>query len=215
MSLDLPNMVYKNKRNFQVCAFCETKIDYESLYNETLKKIDILEFRIEQMHLKDSCYNKVYENDYKTGKLKMLEIAQPAPFYTDRVVLMITLTFDPRKFQVLINRTAQRLYIRMIIDEYIELFNPDIIYGCFELHDSGVVHSHFLIPNFSDDDLNWFKKKFTNNPKNETAVHRCEKTLADGLRYVNKLETKDNNNIHNYFIYKKIQNKISSNIYIS
>jgi len=212
MSLDL-GMVTKQKK-FSICAFCETKVDYKTLYEESLKTIELLEFRIEQMHLKDSCYNKVYENEYQNGKLIMLETAQPAPFYTDGLVNMITLTFDPKKFPVLINRSAQRLYIRMIIDEYIELFNPGIIYGCFELHDSGVVHSHFIILNFSIDDLNWFKKQFTNNPKNDTAVHRCGKTLADGLQYVNKLETKDNNNIHNYFIYKKMsKNKISPLLY--
>jgi len=202
MSLDLPDVVFKKK--FSICAFCDTKVDYQTLYNESLKTIDILEFRIEQMHLKDSCYNKIYEND-KKPITRLVEIPMKIHWPLNRKVYMVTLTFDPKKFKVLINRTAQRSYIRMIVDEYIELFTPDYLYGCYELHDSGVVHSHFIISNFSDDELNWFKKKFTDNPKNDTAVHRCEKDKLDAIEYLNKVETKDTNNMQNYYVYQDME----------
>lgn len=202
MSLDL-DVVQKPKWQYQICAFCDEKVDYKSLSEELQDKIDRLEYRIEQMHLKDTCYNIIYEKqewDNKKYNHKFIKMEKPdaMPFYTE-ICKMITLTFDPRKFPVLFDRNAQRDYIQHVIRDYVELYNNGPIYGCYELHETGVVHSHFIIPNISNHEIDYLKKQFTNKQDNDKAVHVCEKEIAKAIKYINKPETKDKNNWQNFY----------------
>lgn len=184
---------------------CSERKDYKTLYEETLKTIDLLEFRIEQMHLKDSCYS-ILDSVLDKPKERIYLIESPrlinCQFHTCK---MVTLTFDPRKFPVLINRTAQRDYIRYVLDLFIDLFGNEInsIYGCYELHDSGIVHSHFMIDSLDEHQYKFLQKYFTNDKNNDKAVHRCEKYQQQAVDYINKKETKDNNNMQNYYGYTR------------
>ena len=208
-ALDLPEVKVPVK--YSICSMCSEKNDYKTLYEESLKTIDLLEFRIEQMHLKDSCYNILSEQELDRRNIKseirLLEKSKPNYFTEVHDIVMVTITFDPRKFPVLINRTAQRDYIRYVLDRFIDLFKGEIdyIYGCYELHDSGIVHTHFLIEKFDDHMYRYLQKQFTNDKNNDKAVHRCMKHPNEGYEYINKQETKDRNNMQNFYLYVKPQ----------
>lgn len=202
-SLDLPIVSVLVK--YQICAMCSEKKDYKTLYEENLKTIDLLEFRIEQMHLKDSCYSMLdsYKETENSKRDFIALLEKPCNPFLTKDCVMVTLTFDPKMFPVLINRTAQRDYIRYKLNEFIELFEIDELYGCYELHDSGIVHSHFVVEKLDIHQYSWLTQQFTRTFGNKTAVHRCDKKTSEATDYINKSETKDRNNMQNYFRYRK------------
>jgi len=183
-----------------LCNYCEQPIiDYKALYENLLEKVDYYKEEIRDLYLKDSCHRYLIE-DTVNKPWNLIHTINPItdPFYTE-ICKMVTLTFDPRKFPVLFDTKAQRLYIAESLNEFISTFNIAHLYGCYELHENGVVHSHFIIPNISEFELKFLRLKFTNNEKNEHAVHCCEKVLEDGIKYVNKKETKDIKNELNFY----------------
>lgn len=87
----------------------------------------------------------------------------------------LTITFDPDRFDNLIFTTEeqQKNYILWALSEFKDRIN--FIYGCFEKHDSGIIHSHILINffdyiDFKEKYLKSLKAMFTRNIRNEHAV---------------------------------------------
>lgn len=187
-----------------LCNYCEQPIiDYKALYEKELENVDYYKQELRDLYLKDSCHKILIRKENLPWKIIELEKPIDNPFYTE-ICKMITLTFDPRKFPVLFDKRAQRQYVAETINEFITTFpRIDALYGCYELHENGVVHSHFIIPNISNFELKFLRLKYTDNDQNIHAVHCCEKVLSDGVNYVNKKETKDIENLKNYYIIKK------------
>ena len=164
-------------------------------------EIEIEKLKNEILILKnsDSCYralDKLPKIPYKKIKLLEKPLEMPYPFQYDAKVQMITMTFDPHKFKSLTNRQAQRNYMQYVIDK---VFPIGPIYGCFELHDNGVVHSHFMVNQFTEKEFNLMKSYLTNYENNIHALHQCEKQEVVAFDYINKPETKDKNSIYNFF----------------
>jgi len=193
-----------NTKKEILCNFCEQPIvDYKALYEKELEQVDYYKEQLRDLYLKDSCHRYLIEKEINVPwKLIELELPLKDPFYTE-ICNMITLTFDPRKFPVLFDKRAQRQYVAESLNDFITTFpRIDVIYGCYELHENGVVHSHFIIPNISEFELKYLRLKYTNNDQNIHAVHCCEKVLQDEVNNVNKKETKDLENLKNYYYYK-------------
>lgn len=189
----------------QPCFMClnpdidlKTIRQYE-IENEDLKKQILI------LKNSDSCFRALDKLPKIPSKIKLLEKKMlMSDFYNNHFktcfnttkVKMITLTFDRHKFKELKNRQAQRNYFQYIIDKW-EPLTP--IYGCFELHEDGVVHTHFMVHNITDNDLQFFKSWLTNHDANIHAVHACDKIQREAFDYINKPETKDKNAIFNFY----------------
>ena len=153
----------------------------------------------------DSCTKLLKQKITNNITLLEKKLNKLPGFNPEESYQMVTITFDPKKFPVLRSRTAQRDYIIQSLEELIispGRILPDF-YGCFELHDSGIVHAHLMIQNIDIQELEILKKKFTNNSHNITAIHCCSKTFEDVLVYINKKETKDKNNHYNFYLFRK------------
>jgi hypothetical protein len=87
----------------------------------------------------------------------------------------LTITFDPDRFDNLLFTTEeqQKNYILWALSQFKDKIN--FIYGCFEKHDSGIIHSHILINFFDSYDFQQnhyksLKAMFTKNIRNEHAI---------------------------------------------
>jgi len=214
----------KKNRTYTICAMCSEKKDYKSLYEELLIKQEYQNEMMVEFMKSDSCNDFIEDKEWKTA---IKHLHQP---YDSKIVhfifypnppeypfcKMITLTFDPKKFKRLINRNAQRAYMEQTLNELINKDTIEELYGCYELHENGNVHVHFLTTQvWQYDVLDFLKYKFTDKKDNIHAVHCCDKNFYEAVAYINKPETKDKNCDYNFFVWQKNSRnfKISSNVY--
>lgn len=192
---------------------CSESIDYKKYYELELIKNSKLEKEIKLLKQEDSCYKLL--KDITCNNIIELELPQrhPCLFYLnpEEPVKMVTVTFDPKKFPNLTNRTAQRAYIRESLEELSKkIIGPDYrlrnLYGCYEIHETGVVHSHFITDSITLETLNKLQMYFTDNKHNLRAIHCCDKSYREARDYINKKETKDKNCLKNYYIFDKNNN---------
>jgi len=194
------------------CFMClNPDIDLKG-YNQLMYEINDLKTQIQVLKNSDSCCKLLEKLPMIPKVLKPLE--KPLGLLefhkewqinmNEDYIKMITLTFDPRKFPRLTNRQAQRNYLYYIIEQMHPLGE---IYGCFELHETGVVHTHFLVKDSCEKELDFLKSKLTIKLANYNdtpvygahAVHICQKLAREGFDYINKKETKDLNAIYNFY----------------
>lgn len=197
----------ENLPPFTICSMCSEGLNYKELLAEAQEQIYELETIIDKLKNADS--SKKLLKDISTNNVILLDL----PSYLEcknlkNTVKMITITFDPKKFPVLFDKDAQRSYIIQSLEELISTdwgcnYQLGEFYGCFELHDSGVVHAHLIMTHIHIEELHILKMKFTDNRNNINAIHCCEKTYDEALAYINKKETKDKHNSYNYFKFKK------------
>jgi hypothetical protein len=120
----------------------------------------------------------------------------------------MTITFDSKRFDNfhLSNEDSQKDYI---IYQLTQLKNSvNFIYGCFEKHQSGVIHAHLIIDpvdvdSFKSKDLKTIKSAFTINPYSKICVDfALVKNLDKVIQYI------DNGNKMKYgfFLYYNSQN---------
>lgn len=192
------------------CFMClNPDIDFKTIRQYEIE-IEDLKHQILVLKNSDSCF-RALERLYKlppdkqpNACIKLLE----EKFYltdlekqfkmdiNDYKCQMITLTFDRHKFKELRNRQAQRNYFKYVLEKW-EHTSP--LYGCFELHSDGVVHTHLMTINSTQKDLDYLKSWLTNHEANIHAVHSCEKNAIDAFDYINKPKTKDENSIYNFY----------------
>lgn len=210
----------RKNRTYTICAMCSEKKDYKSLYEELLIKYEYQNEVMVEFMKGDSCNDLLIEKEWKHA-IKHLH----KPYHPEIVhfifdlkndypqTYMITLTFDPKKFKRLINRNAQRAYMEQTINELINIpgVGIDEIYGCYELHENGNVHVHFLTQKIYDNVLEFLKYKFTDKKENIHAVHCCTKNFYEAVEYINKPETKDKNCDYNFFVWQKMSRNLKQN----
>lgn len=193
-----------NTRLPTMCEMCMSsdvhKLSNLELENETLKqKVEALEQALAYFKNKDSIMKNLkkhfpYDGYQKMNNVLLYKSLKPI-LHDDSEVLMITQTFDPAKFPVLNNRVSQRDYIKQVLE--VALKDHPIIQGCFELHKTGVVHSHFIVTqNIDKENL---KQYFTKNKSNEHCINFVKKTYKEAYDYITKDATKDADNSYNYF----------------
>lgn len=220
-----PTMVFKYS---QLCDFCVSPIlDYKKIAEAYKQKYEDLMEEHTNLMKRDSCYSLMQNNPPEDYKYKVALLDEPKEWGTPSdTVKMVTITFDPKKFPTLFDRSSQRDYIIYILNEMVNKnYGPTMIvgdfYGCFELHESGVVHAHILFLSIFIEQINDLKMKFTNNKLNDKCIHVCEKPVKNcnlnectkrdpkcGRCYVNKYATKDKNENYNYFEFKNPRKKL-------
>lgn len=174
--------------------------------NKMLKeKVDALEIALSYYRSKDSIQTatkKHFPNESygKIDNIKLLKGLSPIDYIPDdERCFMFTQTFDPAKFHVLNNRVSQRDYIKQVYE--VVLYNQPMVQGCYELHKSGIVHSHFIV--LEKVDLDVLKSYFTKNKDNEHCINYQLKTYKEAFDYISKQLSKDSDNFYNYFERKK------------
>lgn len=115
----------------------------------------------------------------------------------------LTLTFDPLKFGIESSEIDRKRYI---LYKLLRAVNKDIIkhfYGCFEYHESGIIHAHVLIKTeYSDSFIeDYFQPEFTDNRRNKRAV-KCLPAKTTVLDYIHKVNTPDKRS-DDFFKYNK------------
>lgn len=202
----------KKNRTWTVCAMCSEKKDYKSMYEELKLRYEYQNDNMKDLLLTDSCYELL---TYSGWILTIQYHDKPLHEdivnfvfdnqYAHQQVPFITLTFDPKKFKRLINRNLQRQYIEQTLQELINKNVIRALYGCYELHENGVVHAHFIVPELfmENETLEWIKSKFTDNINNIHAVHCCTKNFYEAVEYINKPQTKDKDCDINWWIWEK------------
>lgn len=98
----------------------------------------------------------------------------------------ITLTFDPQKFGCSNDPESERNYMLNIILAAARLSYLSSVYGSFELHKNGTVHTHLIAKVHSQDLYYFLKKKLTDNPKNRNAVDEGPARFPNCIQYIEK-----------------------------
>jgi len=214
-------------------AFCsKCAPEYES---SKILKLQILELTnklqereklIERMALvireRDGVYTKLKDLYRKNKTLEeeqhyfikeddVLRLSDYLDNVDDLDVYQWTITFDPSYFDCkLTSQYTQREYIKSVLYLTLMKFKIDYMFGCFELHKSGIVHCHVIFK-LTEDHLpnlikNFIAQYFTKRDMETQRAVRCDlKDHNEAFNYITKTDTKgtefDNNYI--YYILKK------------
>jgi len=162
----------------------------------------IKELIIENTQLKkDNIYYRNIEIQLKTNdrfKLIFKEDDHPMAFddykIKENLLYFMTITFDPERFDNLIFTTEQQQkdYILSSLYEFKDRIN--FIYGCFEKHKNGIIHTHMIInfndyQEFKENYFNKLKSKFTRNLRNKYTIDiEAVKALDKVLQYIDNGE---------------------------
>lgn len=103
----------------------------------------------------------------------------------------VTVTFDRKRF--FRNTDVHTMnYIYYNLYKIIVKFYGRIVYGCFERHKDGWIHTHFVV-SLTDDSLvssmeMYIRCMFAENPRNHHCVKILRATNA-AINYINKVDT--------------------------
>jgi len=183
-------------------------MDYKTEFLKLQKENIKLKKENLQLIRQDSCIKLLKELPYNNVIELERVLLDPLNLPSTEPCKFVTLTFDPKKFPILTNRTAQRQYIKESLEQLIKTYwgcnnKMHEFYGCYELHDSGIVHAHFVIKQIGVEELAILKRQFTDNPNNGITPHVCMKDYMSAVKYINKRETKDPNVMCNWFVFRK------------
>jgi len=114
-------------------------------------------------------------------KWKLAFIAGETPMAFDdykikqNALYFMTITFDPERFDNLHFTTEEQQKDYILCSLYKFRHDINFMYGCFEKHKNGLIHSHLIInfndySNFKDNHFNKLKSKFTRNLRNPYTI---------------------------------------------
>jgi hypothetical protein len=176
------------------------KYEYAEQLKEVKLQLALANETIQRLVNRDYCQkelDRIKDHHYMIRRAVRQERLTKPQYQKQKTWKMVTLTFDRSHFKHLNSRSSQRDYILYALGHFYDKIR---IYGCFELHEDGVVHSHFMTPEIDNDTLENIKLFFTKKDSNIYAVHVCDKSLEEAYKYITKEETKDPNEQYNYFL---------------
>jgi len=96
-----------------------------------------------------------------------------------------TITFDPAKFGVGNQPKDEEHYILKCLYDCRGYFTE--LTGCFELTKTGTTHAHFITYSYQPRDFHKaLKKMFTDNPRNNVAIHSGPAKFPAAEEYISK-----------------------------
>lgn len=114
----------------------------------------------------------------------------------------ITITFSPKRFY----QHTEKQYKDYILYHLIRLRQLNLAfdyYGCFELHRSGVVHSHLIIRAYQIDEVRkYLNKQFNHDARNRKCIDIQPVTTNRVLDYINKADDKRKDRSNHFYILK-------------
>lgn len=99
----------------------------------------------------------------------------------------ITITFDPHRFDSL-DLTSEESQKKYILKQLHNLRHRlGFVYGCFEKHKSGVIHSHLILETRDEETIkDSLIRAFSKNIKNRFCIDMSEvRDIRNTLRYIN------------------------------
>lgn len=173
--------------------------------NKDYSKMDSLKLESHIRALKKYLYFKTLQNDFLLKKESYLPIECPVnyPYNREKMLitdielpnrdwLAITITFDQQKHpQLILTPTyEQKKYIEKVISTILYEQHITAVYGSFERHKSGYIHSHIIIPHYGayHNLYNKLVPYFTNRPipKQHAILIKPVTDLDKWLNYINK-----------------------------
>lgn len=169
------------------CENFELKAQIRALRQEILKyNMDKSEVFQVSRHAEIEIYSKVlrYQHPIEAFNLP-----------TDDSIIkwrFLTLTFDPLKFGIQPFEQDRKAYILYKLLRSVRKNIIDDFYGCFEYHESGLIHAHMVINTDYNDKFieDYFQPEFTDNRRNKRAV-KCLPAKTTVLDYIHKVNTPD------------------------
>lgn len=180
------------------CENFELKAEIRALRQEILKyNMDKSEVFQVSRHAEIEIYSKVlrYQHPIEAFNLP-----------TDDSIIkwrFLTLTFDPLKFGIQPYEQDRKAYILYKLLRSVHKNIIDDFYGCFEYHESGLIHAHMVINTDYNDKFieDYFQPEFTDNRRNKRAV-KCLPAKTTVLDYIHKVNTPDKRS-DDFFKYNK------------
>lgn len=167
------------------CPNCQIRRlkDYIRQYEEVIRYL--MNLSSPQLHLKN--YQIVDLMQFYRSK-------SPMPFETPiseelHYWKFLTITFDPEKFGISNEPGDEKNYILHHLLRVYKLNYCSALYGCFEQHQSGRVHSHIVIKVLDNDIYGELKRSFTDNPRNKHAVDIGLARFPQAIKYIEKEST--------------------------
>lgn len=110
-----------------------------------------------------------------------------------------TITFDPNKFGVEPLEDERKQYILYTLYKTIKSELLTEVYGSFEYHKNGLIHTHFIaITGYPDEIYQKLKPLYTDNPHNRIALTYGKAKYPQAQQYIEKESTH-----YYYFKYKE------------
>ncbi len=148
------------------------------------------QLRREMAFYKDIEFQLTQKNLWGDYAIVRSDVPQPFIYREEFTYKFITLTFDPTRFDQLdaSSEESQKLYILNSL--YLIKWDIKEMYGCFEKHKSGIIHSHLIMSarDFErwDDMKTLLNKSFSSRHYNEHAVDvQRIKDKENVLEYIN------------------------------
>lgn len=171
------------------CWKCERK--------QLIKRIHSLEKELSHYYTADeeklalTWYDKQLSTKFKT---KYYTVPQQFDF-SDKLSTshFLTITFDPARFGIQFHEAERMQYI---VSKFHNVMDKQLIksvYGSFEYHNNGIIHTHAIIIAQQEDIpkiKQLLKSYFTDNPHNKIVIDLGPAKWPQGLNYINKISTK-------------------------
>lgn len=165
------------------CYKCQIK-QLNNTIRELRKKLEVYDEHILADHLlipPDNANFRVKQSNKPLDNLYPIEQSQIETYY------FVTLTFDPAKFGTHRLDQHRKDYI---LHQLMILYDKELIknfYGCFEHHDSGIIHAHVIIKTYNPSEVyQLLQVKFTDNNRNKRAVQLVPAKIPNAIKYINK-----------------------------
>lgn len=153
--------------------------------------------------IRQALKEKIIQNDFllKTESYIPLDCTMVYPFTREimtvndievpnRDFIAITITFDQQKHPQLIitPQYDQKKYIEKVISNLLYDKHITAVYGSFEKHKSGFIHTHLIVPHYGDYNnlLQTITNYFTNRKKQHAVLIKKVDNLEKWLNYINK-----------------------------
>lgn len=174
------------------CVICKGSSQCLKCENKQLKnQLEELSQELLKFYTTDTL-NKLYLSSYQMSGVKQLfQISEkPMVFEYKHYICQsyfLTLTFDPARFG-LAPYPEQRIdYILYHMYKCCKYVFIKGLYGCFEHHKNGIVHSHMIIITEEKEQVyKYLHKQFTDNPHNKIAVHIDKAKHPQAKQYIEK-----------------------------
>jgi len=189
----------------RACVSNPMSSEISKLLKKDFSKMTALELQNYVFKLKNAVYSLKLRNDFllKTESYINIECPVNYPFNREQMNvtdielpnrdwIAITLTFDHQKHPQLILTPSyeQKKYIEKVISNLLYEQHITAVYGSFEKHKSGYIHSHILIPHYGPHNnlLEILVPYFTNRPipKQHAVLIKSVTDISKWISYLNK-----------------------------
>lgn len=201
------------------CVICNGSVQCLRCENFELKaEIRSLKRQIAKYNMEKEDIFQITKSIEINNYTKVIRYIHPLTIFTlpnDESIInwrFLTLTFDPMKFGIEPNEDDRKNYILHHLLKAVKIQFISTFYGCFEYHESGIIHSHIVIKTTYADKFieDYFQPLFTDNRRNKKAVV-CLPAKKSVLDYIHKVNSPEKRSNH-FFRYKDLTSSYEGDV---